>query len=88
MSAESYRGVLRGGTVVVLEGSVPLADGTYVLVTPMPLQPGSGPAIVQAMAALPPVPKEWVDELERLIREGERPPSREVPFEDEVRESP
>jgi hypothetical protein len=75
MNSQTYRGVVRDGTVVVLGSPVPLAEGTSVLIIPVPAKPGMGAALVESLASVPPVPKEWVDELERVIREGERPPS-------------
>lgn len=79
MVTGTYRGKVKGGTVV-LEGDVPLTDGTEVLVTPVPPKRGTGAAVVAAMEAAPQVPREWVDELERLIEEGQGPPSQGDPF--------
>ena len=47
------------------------------------LQPGSPQAILQALRNLPPIPSEDVDELERLIREGQAPVRYEGVFDDE-----
>ncbi len=77
MAVETYRGVVRGGAVVFLEGTATPADGTEVLVTPVAPEEGSPAALLAALASTPPVPAEWVDELERLIAEGERPPKME-----------
>ena len=74
----TYRGKVKGGTVV-LEGDVSLEDGTEVIVTPVLPKPGTGAAIVAAMAAAPQVPRECVDELERLIDERQRAPSKISP---------
>jgi hypothetical protein len=78
--AETYRGVVRGGTVVLLDERTSLPDDTVVLVTPMDPQPGTGAALVAALNAAPRVPAEWVEELERLIEGRQRPPVREDPF--------
>jgi hypothetical protein len=75
--AETYRGVLRGGTVVLLEERTPLPDGTVVLVTPVEPQPGTAAALIAAMEAGPHVPVEWVKELEQIIEAGQRRPMRD-----------
>lgn len=82
MTPTTYHGVVRGG-VVQLDAGVSLADGTEVNVIPAEKPVPNGPALVAALAAGPHVPKEWVDELERLIREGERPPMLEDIFPEE-----
>lgn len=73
--SETYRGVVHHGTVMLSE-EVPLADGTEVLVTPILREPGNAAAVLAAMNSLPRVPAEWVDELEQLIVEGQRSPSK------------
>jgi hypothetical protein len=83
MSKTAYRGVVRGG-VVLLDEQTPLTEGTEVLVTPVAAAPGSPAAIIAAMESSPKVPKEWVDELEELIAQGQRPPSPPVVFPDEA----
>ena len=85
MSSATYHGVVRDG-VVRLDNGVSLADGTEVHVTPVANHVRNGPAIIAALEAGPKVPKEWVDELERLIREGERPPSPPIIFPDDQSE--
>lgn len=70
MSTASYRGVVRDGTVVFSGGKKPLTDGTEVLVTPVPNPCGSGAAIIAALDKAPPVPAEWMDELEQLTAQG------------------
>jgi hypothetical protein len=82
MSTTAYRGVVRGG-VVLLDDDTPLMEGTQVLVTPLVGAPGTPAAILAAMDSAPKVPPEWVDELEQLIAEGARPPSLPVSFPDE-----
>jgi hypothetical protein len=44
------------------------------------LAPGSPAALLAALGAAPPVPAEWVDELEQLIAQGLRPANHEDPF--------
>lgn len=75
MASGTYRGVVRGGAIVLLESGASLVDGTEVLVTPLAPELGSPAAVLAAIAAAPHVPSAWVDELEQLIAEGHRPPS-------------
>ncbi len=82
MTKTGYPGVVRGG-VVLLDHETPLTEGTEVLVTPVNAPHGSPAAIVAALQKLPKVPPEWVDDLEKLIAEGQRPPSPPVEFSDE-----
>jgi hypothetical protein len=82
MTQTAYRGVVRGG-VVLLDPGTPLTEGTEVLVTPVSARRGSAAAILSALERAPKVPREWVDELEQLIAEGRRPPSPPVVFPDE-----
>jgi hypothetical protein len=82
MTKVSYRGVVRGG-MVLLDKETPLTEGTEVLVTPVDGAPGSPAAILAAMENSPKVPPEWVDELEQLIAQGRRPPAPPVSFLDE-----
>jgi hypothetical protein len=70
MTTETYRGVVRGGVVVLHGQKQPPAEGAEVLVTPLVASVGTGAAVLAALDASPPVPAEWVDELERLITEG------------------
>lgn len=69
MSTAVYRGTVKDGTVV-LENDVRLRDGVKVLVTPERAKAGTASALLDALEAAPPVPAEWVDELEQLIAEG------------------
>ena len=85
MNPATYHGVIRSG-VVQLDQGVLLAEGTEVSVTPVASGIRNGPAIVAALDAAPKVPKEWVEELERLIEEGQRPPTLEDIFPDEADE--
>lgn len=85
MTQTTYRGVVRGGTIL-LDGNTRLPDGTEVVVTPATIPPeacGSAAALLAALKTAPPVPSEWVDELEELIEQGRRPPSHPDPFADE-----
>ena len=74
MKTRSYRGVVRGGNVL-LEAGVQLCEGMEVVVTPVFADRGSPAAVIAAMEAAPRVPDAWVDELEDLIAQGRRPPS-------------
>jgi len=85
MSQSSYRGVVINGTVVFSNGSRPLIDGTDVIVTPTSPQRGSASALLRAVESAPSVPREWVDELESLIAQGQRAPSRPDLFPDLTR---
>jgi hypothetical protein len=82
MATKTFRGVVRNQEIVLEEGSPALPDGTEVLVTPIEPDVGSSAALLAAMDSEPHVPSEWVDELEALIAEGQRPPSFEHPFDD------
>ena len=78
----AYRGVVRGGMVVLREGT-PLTEGAEVLVTPVADTPGSAAVVLAAVETSPRVPAEWVDELDQLIAQGRRTPTRHDPFQDE-----
>jgi hypothetical protein len=78
----TYRGIVKNQAIVLAEGAPAIPEGTEVLVTPIDSSPGSPAAILAAMDSEPHVPSEWVDELEALIAEGQRPPSIEGPFDD------
>ena len=80
MASSSYRGVVRGGMVVLQDVGQTLPEGTEVLITPLPVKPGTPAGVLAAMAAEPHVPCEWVDELEQLIAQGARPPVHGDPF--------
>lgn len=75
MSTAAYRGVVKGG-MVFLENGSNLHEGTEVLVTPIASARGSPAAVLAAVEMAPRVPPEWVDEMEQLIAEGRRPPTR------------
>lgn len=86
MTPGTIRGVVRGDTVLLDEHS-PLPDGTAVTVTPTDepsASRGDPAALLAALKAAPPVPDEWVDELESLIERGRRPPTRVNPFADDA----
>lgn len=74
MATTTYRGIVRGG-VIQLENAIPLTEGTEVFVTPLSNPHTNGAAVVAALEKAPQVPAEWVDELDRLIEEGNRPAS-------------
>jgi hypothetical protein len=84
MAARTYRGIVRNQTIVLLDGPPQIREGTEVLVTAIETkpEPGSSAALLAAMDSEPHVPSEWVDELEALIAECQRPPSFEHPFDD------
>ena len=84
MTKEGYHGVMRSGSIVLLEKNASIPEGTEVLVTPVASTPSSGAAILAALAAAPKVPGEWVDELEQIIAEGRRPPACLDPFPEEL----
>lgn len=79
----TLRGQVKNGVVVFQSGAA-LPDGTLVVVTPLAGARGSPAAIIAAMENAPRVPTEWVDELERLIAQGKRPPTTTDPFADET----
>jgi hypothetical protein len=70
---KAYRGVVQGGTVVLLDEDASLKEGVEVLVTPVADTSGSLAAVFAALEASPRVPAEWVDELEQIIAQGRRP---------------
>ena len=89
MKTQTYRGIVRDGRVVFLDNGKQPMDGTEVVVTPLESQCGTGAAVVAAIGSLPKVPAEWVDELERLIAEGKRPPTLANPLDEtEAQEKP
>ncbi len=79
MTNGAYRGVVRGGVVVLRPEETPLAEGTEVIVTPVTRVPGSPAAVLAAVESSPRVPRDWVDELEQLIAQR-RPPVRPAPY--------
>lgn len=84
MTTATYHGVVRDGAVR-LDEAAQFPDGTEVLVTPTAGSDrrGDPAALLAALKAAPPVPAEWVEELEALIQQGRRPPARLNPFADE-----
>ena len=80
MTTETYRGVVRGGMVVIQDKSMSLTEGAEVIVTPVG-RPGTSAAVIVALESSPQVPAAWVDELEQLIAEGQRPPKHIDPFQ-------
>jgi hypothetical protein len=73
MTYKAYRGVMRGGTVVFLEQTSPLPEGTEVLITPVTAKAGSPAGVLAVLEASPQVPSVWVDELDKsLLRVGAR----------------
>src|SRR5216684_2839431 len=84
MKTAIYRGVVRDGRVVLVAHDPPLTEGTEVLVTPLAGTPGTPAAVLAAVEGSPRVPIAWVDELEQLIAEGRRPPTRLDPFAEDL----
>jgi hypothetical protein len=79
----TFRGVMKGQTLVVLDQAVPFPDGTPVQVTALGLEAGDPTAVLAAMEAEPRVTQEDVADLERAIAEGQRPPAMLDPFAEE-----
>lgn len=73
MMSQTFRGVMKGRTLVVLDQAAPLPDGTPVAVTPLPDEAGSPAALLAAMAAPPQLSAEDVAELDQAIAQGQRP---------------
>jgi hypothetical protein len=72
MQQTSFRGILKGQTMVVLESAAPLPDGTVMEVTPIRADVGTAAAVLAAMDAEPHVSREDVAELEAAIAAGRR----------------
>jgi len=79
MAAFSYKGIVRGRTVV-LGDDADLPEGTGVLVTPLPPEKGSPQAILEALEASRPISHEAAEDLRRLIGEHRRTASFEDPL--------
>jgi hypothetical protein len=72
MGNQIYRGVVRGGLVVIHGENAPLVEGTEVVITPAAEFTGTSTAVMAAMNSQPKVPAEWVDEMEQFISDGQR----------------
>ena len=79
METAVYKGIVRGRTVILEEGTV-LPEGMEVLVMPLQALPGSPQAVLATMKAEPHLKPEDVNELERLIKAGKHLVSYESPF--------
>jgi hypothetical protein len=79
MGKTGYKGIVKGGTVV-LEEAVDLPEGAEVLVTPVAPPKGSPRAVLAAIDAPPHIKPEDVDELMLLIEKGKRPIRYENPL--------
>lgn len=83
----TIRGTIRGRTIELLE-PLPFADGQEVTVSILnecqgpPI--GSPAAVLEAMRSPPHIDSETVDLLERLIAEGQLPPSKGDIFDVEL----
>jgi hypothetical protein len=73
MANVTFRGEMKGQTLVVLDAAAPLPDGTVVEVTPVACEVGSAAAVLAAMKAESRVTAEDVAELEKAIAAGRRP---------------
>jgi hypothetical protein len=71
----SYRGVVKGQTILLLEKPAGLVDGTEVLVTLLPPEPGTPAALLAAMEAEPHLTTRDIEELEKAIAQGRRRPA-------------
>ncbi|MBM4041395.1 MAG: hypothetical protein FJ290_23075 [Planctomycetes bacterium] len=72
MAETTCRGVVRGSTIV-MERDANLREGTEVLITPIGRRKAAPRDLLDVLNASPPVTREDVDELLRLIKEGKRP---------------
>jgi hypothetical protein len=81
---QTFRGVLKGQTLVVLDCAAPLPDGTPMEVTLLRPEIGSAEAVLAAMAAEPHLTTEDIAELERAINQGHRPTAALDPFAEDV----
>jgi hypothetical protein len=79
MDKTGYKGIVKGGTVV-LEEAADLPEGAEVLVTLMAPPKGSPKAVLAAIDAPPHVKPEDVDELMLMIEKGKRPIRYENPL--------
>jgi hypothetical protein len=80
----TFTGVVRGKSIEISE-ALPFDEGEAVDVVIEPAQQprrGSPAAILAALASAPHVSDETVDEFERLIEEGKRPPIERGVFDD------
>ena len=79
MSKTSYKGIVKGRTVV-LEEAADLEEGIEVWVTPLEMPKGSPQAVLAAIDAPPHIKPADVNELMQLIEEGKRPVRHENPL--------
>lgn len=66
-----YRGIVHNGSVH-FGAPMPLLDGSLVDVVPIAKPHETTSAMLETLQKQPPIPLEWVDELEALIAEGDR----------------
>jgi len=69
---QTFRGVMKGQTLVLLEHAVPFPDGTLVEVRPLALEAGSPAAVLAAMEAEPHLTPTDVAELDSALAAGQR----------------
>jgi hypothetical protein len=82
---QTFRGVLKDQTLVILDCAAPLPDGTPMEVTLLRPEAGSAEAVLAAMAAEPHLTTEDIAELERAINQGLRPAAAIDPFAEDVK---
>jgi hypothetical protein len=83
MSGANYRGIVKGGAIILADDSPMMPDGTEVIVTPILPELGTADAILRALHLGPRVSPEDVLELERAIESGRRPRAKIDPFPEE-----
>jgi hypothetical protein len=84
---QTFRGVMKGQTLVVLDRAAPLPDGTPVEVTPLRAEAGSPEAVLATMQAGPHVTAEDIAELDKAIAAGRRPRATIHPFAEDASDS-
>jgi hypothetical protein len=76
----TYRGVVKGGAIVLENGSSMFPDGTEVVVTPLPPPYDVAAAVFEVLKNGPIVTRDDMLELERAIESGKRPRAEIEPF--------
>ena len=84
-SLAAYRGIIQGGTVVLVNGPVNFPEGSEVLITSVASPPGTAEALLAAVDTQPHLTLGDVNELERIIAEGHRPRKPLDPFAESIR---
>lgn len=75
MSTDSFRGIVKSGSIILEDPISEIPDGTHVLIMPIgePLVRGTPAGILAAMRAEPRVSKQDVEELMKIIAEARQP---------------